>query len=60
MQKHGVPSAKLKCLLSASQELMNPLNLLSRRKRMQALGFLMGVLKGEPGVARAPVKAEGR
>jgi N-acetylglucosaminyl-diphospho-decaprenol L-rhamnosyltransferase len=60
MQKHGVPSAKLKCLLSASQELMNPLNLLSRRKRMQALGFLMGVLKGEPGVARAPEKAGGR
>ena len=59
MQKHGVPSAKLKCLLSASQELMNPLNLLSRRKRMQAMGLLLGVLKGEHGVARALEKDGG-
>jgi N-acetylglucosaminyl-diphospho-decaprenol L-rhamnosyltransferase len=51
MKKHGMPAAKLKCLMSALQELLNPLNLLSRRKRMQALGFLMGVLKGTGPVA---------
>jgi N-acetylglucosaminyl-diphospho-decaprenol L-rhamnosyltransferase len=57
MQKHGVPSAKLKCLLSASQELMNPLNLLSRRKRMQAMGFFMGVVKGTGPVAAGATEA---
>jgi N-acetylglucosaminyl-diphospho-decaprenol L-rhamnosyltransferase len=46
MKKHGVPAAKLKCLMSALQELLSPLNLFSRRKRMKALGVLIGVLKG--------------
>ena len=44
MKKHGMPATKLKCLMSAIQELLNPLNLLSRRKRMQAMGFFMGVV----------------
>jgi GT2 family glycosyltransferase len=47
MKKHGVPAAKLRCLMSAIQELLNPLNLLSRRKRMQAMGSFLGVLRGD-------------
>ena len=57
MKKHGVPAAKLKCLMNALQELLNPLNLLSRRKRMQAMGFFMGVMKGAGPVTASGTKA---
>ena len=57
MTKHGVPAAKLKCLMNALQELLNPLNLLSRRKRMQAMGFFMGVVKGAGPVIAGDTKA---
>jgi GT2 family glycosyltransferase len=57
MKKHGVPAAKLRCLISAIQELLNPLNLLSRRKRMQAMGFFMGVMKGTGPVTASGTKA---
>ena len=57
MKKHGVPAAKLRCLMSALQELLNPLNLLSRRKRMQAMGFFMGVMKGTGPVTAGDTEA---
>ena len=57
MKKHGVPAAKLRCLMSAIQDLLNPLNLLSRRKRMQAMGFFMGVLKGAGSVTTGATEA---
>ena len=57
MKKHGVPATKLKCLMSAIQELLNPLNLLSRRKRMQAMGFFMGVKKGTGPVTAGDTEA---
>ena len=47
MRKHDIPRAVLKTLASALIGLLNPSNLVSRRKRLQAWGFLMGSLKAK-------------
>lgn len=47
MKKHRVPAALFKSLVVAIQGLLNPLNLFSRRKRIQAVGFVFGCLSGD-------------
>jgi N-acetylglucosaminyl-diphospho-decaprenol L-rhamnosyltransferase len=47
MRKHNIPRASLKTLTSALIGLLNPSNFISRRKRLQSWGFLMGSLKAK-------------
>lgn len=46
MRKHGVPRPVFKSFVVAMQGLLNPLNLFSRRKIMQSIGFLLGCYSG--------------
>jgi GT2 family glycosyltransferase len=53
MRKHGRPLAGARTLAAALLKLASPANLFSRRKRMQAMGFLKGAVSAlsRPGVA---------